>query len=147
MGITWFSATDCSEWIKALSILGGLQPLDAKAYMLKVKDNMTEAELDRFIKIWRDMNQQTGDNRVVVCIPDSMDLTPLNTFDFSVALQLLKSGYKVTREYWQNPEGTCDCWLELIGGLIHIFWYHGADYLWDADPVMIMATDYKLKEE
>jgi hypothetical protein len=62
-------------------------------YVLKAGD-MPYEDAARFAEAWQ---EQFGDSKVLIIVPNNEDLQYLRHFDFSIALTLVKSGWKVTR--------------------------------------------------
>ncbi|SFJ62750.1 hypothetical protein SAMN02799624_05243 [Paenibacillus sp. UNC496MF] len=76
-------------------------------YALKAGD-MTYECAASLAQAW---HEQFGDSKVLIIVPSDEDLHYASTFDFCVALRLVKSGWKVTRAgsrdfYLQQDEQT-----------------------------------------
>jgi len=71
---------------------------------------------------------------------DTLHLESLEgtTFNFSIALRLLKLGHKINR----SPKGTG--WLEIIRNRIFRRWEDGNTELWNITSEDLLNTDYML---
>ena len=78
-------------------LVDNLQAMTADTYLLKA-GNMTEEEIHIFGKAWEQMAKKT--KKIIIITPSNCNITPLDEFDFQLALFLLKAGRHVKRKGW-----------------------------------------------
>jgi len=125
-----------------------IKPIDSSVCIIKFKEDFSHEEIESFKKAWRTAMCSPGSPKVTaLCVPNTIDIKSLEgtTFDFSVALKLLKLGYKVTRTYWMDGDSVV-YWLELVDNDIRKGrMYAGNLSYWDdAESAALLAEDYKL---
>jgi len=125
-----------------------IQPLDSSVFLIKLKEDPLPEEIEALKKAWRTAMCYEGAPKVTALLaPNTINIKSLDgaTFDFTMALQLLKLGHKITRTYWMDGDNAV-YWLELVDNDIKKgrMCDGNLSYWDDAESAALLAEDYKL---